>query len=72
MKVAKDYSNVSTVYYRPEIGNCLECNSRLERSHRVWNEYIIQLTGTIYAVSMGYRCPNDDCSLDVSKFAKVS
>lgn len=65
MKVSKDYSNVSTVYYRPEMQNCLECESRLERSHRVWNKYIIQLTGTIYAVSMGYRCPNDDCSLDV-------
>jgi hypothetical protein len=65
MKVSKDYSNVSTMYYRPEIQNCLECEGRLKRSHRVWNKYIIQLTRTIYAVSMGYRCPNDNCSLDV-------
>ena len=65
MKLAKDYSNVSTVYYRPEMQNCLGCGSRLKRSHRVWNKHITQLTGTIYAVSMGYRCPNDECSLDV-------
>src|SRR5210317_1608619 len=65
MKLAKDYSNVPTVYYRPEMQNCLGCGSRLKRSHRVWNKHITQLTGTIYAVSMGYRCPNDECSLDV-------
>ena len=65
MKVAKDYNSVPTVYYRPEIGNCLECESPLKRSHRVWSKYIIQLAGTIHAVSMGYRCPNDDCSSDV-------
>lgn len=65
MKIAKDYSNVPTVYYRPEMQNCLECESRLNRSHRVWSKYIIQLTGTIHAVSMGYRCPNDECSLGV-------
>jgi hypothetical protein len=47
MKVSKDYSDVSTMYYRPEIQNCLECESRLKRSHRVWNKYIIQLTRTI-------------------------
>lgn len=53
------------MYYRPEIGNCLECESPLKRSHRAWSKYIIQLAGTIHAVSMGYRCPNDDCSSDV-------
>lgn len=65
MKIAKDYSNVPTVYYRPEMENCLECGSRLRRSHRIWNKYIIQFAGTIYAVSMGYRCPSDDCSSDM-------
>ena len=65
MKVAKDYSNVPAVYYRPEIGNCLECESPLKRSHRVWSKYIIRLSGNIYAVSMGYKCPNNDCSIDM-------
>ncbi len=65
MKIAKDYSNVSTVYYRPEMKNCPGCGNGLRRSHRVWNKYIIQLAGTIYAVSMGYRCSNDSCSLDI-------
>ena len=64
MKISKDYSNVPAVYYKPEIEKCLECGEKLERSHRVWNKYIIQLTGTIYVVSMGYRCPEDDCSSD--------
>jgi hypothetical protein len=45
--------------------NCLECENKLERSHRVWNKYIIRLSGTIYAVSMGYKCPNHDCPMDV-------
>jgi len=64
MKIAKEYSNVPSVYYRPEIDKCLECGERLKRSHRVWGKYIIQLTGTIYAASMGYRCPSDGCSSD--------
>lgn len=64
MKISKDYSNVPTVYYRPEIEKCLECGGKLERSHRVWSKYIIQLTRTIYVVSMGYRCGKDECSSD--------
>ncbi len=65
MKIVKDYSNVPTIYYKPETMNCLECESKLERSHRVWNKYIIRLSGTIYAVSMGYKCPKNDCSMDM-------
>ena len=65
MKIAKDYSNVPAIYYRPEMMNCLECESKLERSHRVWSKYIIRLSGTIYAVSMGYKCPNHDCCMDM-------
>ena len=53
------------MYYKPEIENCLECKNPLRRSHRVWGKHVIQLTGTIYAASMGYRCPNDDCSCDL-------
>lgn len=64
MKFAKEYSNVPSVYYKPEIDKCLECGKKLKRSHRLWGKYIIQLTGTIYAASMGYRCPSDDCSSD--------
>ncbi len=65
MKISKDYTDVPTIYYKPEIMNCPECESKLRRSHRVWDKYIIQLSGTIYAVSMGYRCPNEDCPMDV-------
>ena len=65
MKTSKDYTNVPTIYYKPEITNCPECKSKLKRSHRVWNKNIIQLSGTIYAVSMGYKCPNSDCPLDI-------
>ena len=69
MKIAKDYSNVPVVYYKPEVDKCLECGKKLERSHRVWSKYIIQLTGTIYAVSMGYRCCKDDCSSTIYRSA---
>ncbi len=33
MKIAKDYSNVPTIYYKSEMTKCLECESRIERSH---------------------------------------
>src|SRR4030065_2726040 len=69
MKIAKDYSNVPVVDYKPEVDKCLECGKKLERSHRVWSKYIIQLTGTIYAVSMGYRCCKDDCSSTIYRSA---
>jgi hypothetical protein len=64
MKIAKEYSNAPVMYYKPEIDKCLKCGERLKRSHRVWSKYIIQLTGTMYVVSMGYRCSKDDCSSD--------
>jgi hypothetical protein len=65
MKTAKDYSDVTRIYYRPEMSHCLGCNTPLKRSHRIWNKYIHQLSGTIYAVSMGYRCPNPNCSTNL-------
>jgi hypothetical protein len=61
MKRAKDYSHVVTVNYRPEMDACLMCSGKLKRSHRLWNKYIIRLCGTIYAVSFGYRCSNENC-----------
>ncbi len=64
MKTAKRYNNVPVVYYRPEIDKCLECGGKLKRSHRVWNKYIVQLTGTTYVVSVGYRCSENNCSSD--------
>jgi hypothetical protein len=65
MKVAKDYSHVPRRYYKPEFEDCLVCGTRLRRSHRLWNKYIHQLCGTIYGVSMGYRCANDTCSSEM-------
>ncbi len=61
MKIAKSYNDVSTIYYKPEIQKCLGCGNELKRSHKVWDKYIIQLSGIIYAVSMGYSCTNDNC-----------
>lgn len=65
MKIAKEYNNVPVIYYKPEIQKCLECGSVLKRSHRVWNKYIIQFTGIIYAVSIGYDCSNDSCTSEI-------
>lgn len=65
MKKEKNYKDVPTIYYKPEIEKCLECGRELKRSHRVWDKYIIQLSGIIYAISMGYRCSNAVCSSEV-------
>ena len=70
MKIAKNYSDVPTIYYKPEIALCLTCNTPLKRSHRIWNKYIHQLSGTIHAVSMGYDCPNG-CSEIVYRSAEA-
>ncbi len=35
MKVAKDYSNVSPVYFKPELEKCLGRGSQLKRSYKV-------------------------------------
>jgi hypothetical protein len=37
MKIAKDYSNVPTIYYRPEMMNCLECEYM---THHFWLDYL--------------------------------
>ena len=65
MKRAKNYDGVKTVYYKPEIDRCASCLKPLKRSHRIWNKYIHKLTGTIYAVSMGYRCSDAACEKPV-------
>jgi hypothetical protein len=41
MKIAKNYNDVPTIYYKPEIQKCLACGKELKRSHKVWDKYII-------------------------------
>lgn len=50
------------VYFRPEMKSCPHCGTKLERSHNAWNKKISTLNGVIYAWSMAYACPNENCS----------
>ncbi|WP_135557785.1 transposase [Paenibacillus cymbidii] len=49
------------IYFRPEINSCPHCETKLRRSHTAWKKKIDLLNDTIYAWSMAYACPNQDC-----------
>jgi hypothetical protein len=50
-----------TIYFRPEMSNCPHCESKLVRAHAAWKKKISTLQGVIFAWSMAYRCPNQQC-----------
>jgi hypothetical protein len=56
MKLSKNYVDLPTYYYRPEMSVCLSCGAPLKRSHTVWNKTISQLSGTGHVYNQGYRC----------------
>lgn len=56
MKLSKNYLELATDYYRPEMTSCLSCGAGLKRSHTVWNKTISQLSGTRQVYNQGYRC----------------
>lgn len=63
MKVSKNYVDLPTYYYRPEMTVCLSCGAVLKRSHTVWNKTISQLSGTSHVYNQGYRCSErESCS----------
>ena len=58
MNTAKDYGEVPSYHYYPEVEWCPYCGSALERSHPVWSKTIISLTEIARVTNWGYRCVN--------------
>ncbi len=61
MKTAKDYSGAKSLYFKPELKLCPNCNKPLKRSHIAWRKYIITLNGTFHVTSIAYKCSNTLC-----------
>ena len=58
MKVAKDYGEISSYHYYPEVERCPYCGGELERSHAVWSKTIVSLEQVAKVTNWGYRCVN--------------
>ena len=61
MKKAKDYSGAKTLYFKPELKLCPNCDKPLHRSHVAWRKNIITLNGIFHVTSLAYKCSNTDC-----------
>jgi hypothetical protein len=62
MKTSKNYENLPTYYYRPEMKACLMCGSLLKRSHTAWQKTVTTLTGSGRVYNQAYRCSRGpDC-----------
>jgi len=61
VRTAKDNTQSSKCYYRPEQTVCPYCHHVLERAYPIWRKYIIFLNGRCQVVSVGYRCSNPKC-----------
>jgi len=59
---AKDNRDVPKRYYQPECRQCPKCQQVLKRAYPVWHKYMVLLDGRVQVISVGYRCPNPDCS----------
>jgi len=62
MKPPRQLGPLPHVRYRPELTRCPHCGSRLVRSHAVWAKSVQFLTGVEHVTSLGFRCPNRDCT----------
>lgn len=62
MKQAKEYKNVTTRFYRPEIRNCLECQKPIKRAVTLSQRTVVTLDGVMKVVHGGYRCKNPQCT----------
>jgi hypothetical protein len=61
MKQAKEYKNVVTRFYRPEIQKCLECQKPIKRAVTLSQRTVVTLDEVIKVVHGGYRCRNSKC-----------
>ena len=56
MRTSKQYDNLPTYYYRPELRACMECGSKLKRSHTAWQKTITTMAGSGRVYNQAYRC----------------
>ena len=61
MKTAKDYSGAKTLYFKPELKLCPNCNKQLKRSHIAWRKHIFTLNSVYHVTSLAYKCSNSLC-----------
>jgi hypothetical protein len=61
MKPAKQFTQMSKRFYRPEQTHCPVCEKRLRRAVTLTERTVITLEGVIKLVHAGYRCPDPDC-----------
>jgi len=61
VRTAKDNTQSSKRYYRPEQMTCPYCHHVLKRAYPIWRKYIIFLNGRCQVVSIGYWCSNSQC-----------
>lgn len=58
MNIAKDYGEIPSYHYTPELNACPYCGGELERSHPVWAKTIVSMGETAKVTNWGYRCEN--------------
>ncbi len=61
MRKKKIYKQVVKRIMRPEITQCLECQSKLHRCVTISDRPIITLKQVMRVVHCGYRCPQPEC-----------
>src|SRR5947209_18076074 len=61
MRKKKIYKQIVKRIMRPEIRQCLECQSTLQRSVTISDRPIITLKHVMRVVHCGYRCPQAEC-----------
>jgi len=62
MRTAKDFGDIPSYHYYPEVERCLSCDGELERSHPVWSKTIITFGEIAQVTNWGYRCVNRETS----------
>ena len=60
MRKAKQYAKIAKRTLRPEIEQCLECQSRLRRCMTM-RRTIVTLNEVLQLIHHGYRCPDSQC-----------
>ena len=61
MRTKKIYHHVVKRILHPEIRNCLECQSKLQRCVTISDRIIVTLKQVVRIVHCGYRCPHAEC-----------
>lgn len=58
MNTTKDYGEIPSYHYTPELDGCPYCGGELERSHPAWAKTIVSIGEIAQVTNWGYRCVN--------------